>query len=277
VAALRGAVEDAARSATFIQAEAFVGQVGVPSDEPVIISLASPLLTHTDTLRDRLGRGARYLNLRALTPDLLWQAARTDFAAVEEQTSALASKLARAHSLVVTDLAGTWLSIEVGGRPLALDGFARAPGAIGGFPSGEVAIVPKAGSAKGNINDPQFIEGFVGDASHTQLHVFRGRLSQRGEGAGHEYLLARAGIRSAGRTVGEFGLGTNPAMTAQSARSAKKLAGTAHFGVGDNRTFGGHNAADAHIDVILCYPTVEMDGEVLIDRGTLVERNLWKS
>ena len=276
-AILLAALHGAAESTEVMPASAFLARESdMSTRETVLFSLATPLLTHTDQMRTRLAAGARYVNLRGIDIDLLAQAGQTDFAALEIVTDRAAAVLSRTHSVLVSDAAGTELTMRGSGQALALSGLARVPGSIGGFPSGEAALVPVEGSASGIVAVPGFVEGFAGDTAATQLHFVDGRLAKSGRGDALAFLLSTLGPLSSGRAVSEFGMGTNPALRPATARTAKKSLGTAHIGLGDNQSFGGSVMAAAHIDVILFAPTVALDGYVVIDRGS-PRSELWKS
>ena len=66
------------------------------------------------------------------------------------------------------------------------------------------------------------------------------------------------------RVVGEFGVGTNPlAMPCEVTLEAEKAVGTIHLGFGDNRSFGGENAAAGHWDAVMRCSNLELDGSRL--------------
>lgn len=242
---------------------------GLDGDADVVVSLAHPLLTHANEMRRRLRGGARYANLRGLDTELLEQAAVTDFDAVHRLTRALAERMASIADVQVHDDAGTEFRMRLAGRALALSGVAKNGGEVGGFPGGEVALVPVPGSVQGVVRSPRFIEGFSGDGAGAVIHIRDSIVQLDHESAPTSYLDSALSPSDAARSIGEFGLGTNGVLAASSPRTAKKRLGMVHIGIGDNRTFGGEIAADAHIDVILATPSVTVDGHALIQHGEL--------
>ncbi len=48
----------------------------------------------------------------------------------------------------------------------------------------------------------------------------------------------------------------------------EKILGTVHLAFGDNSTFGGSTRAGVHIDVVLTRPTLYVDGELVIEKGS---------
>ena len=45
--------------------------------------------------------------------------------------------------------------------------------------------------------------------------------------------------------------------------------GSAHIGIGTNITLGGNIKAAIHYDLLLWRPTLQLDGQIVIDEGNL--------
>jgi leucyl aminopeptidase (aminopeptidase T) len=64
-------------------------------------------------------------------------------------------------------------------------------------------------------------------------------------------------------------LGTNPDLQLIGDQPVdKKVLGTAHIAIGDNRSLGGSVQSDIHLDGVISHPTVTFDGETVVDDGT---------
>jgi len=50
----------------------------------------------------------------------------------------------------------------------------------------------------------------------------------------------------------------------------KILRGCVHVAVGDNHTIGGQLQSRVHLDGIILNPTVELDGQLVVDKGKLL-------
>jgi aminopeptidase len=74
-----------------------------------------------------------------------------------------------------------------------------------------------------------------------------------------------------GRSIAELGIGTNPAarLTGNVLEDEKAL-GTIHLAFGTSLGIGGVNRSSVHIDGLVLRPTVELDGRMLMEDGTLV-------
>lgn len=74
-----------------------------------------------------------------------------------------------------------------------------------------------------------------------------------------------------GDNLGEISIGTNPAARfLGNITEDKKQVGTVHFALG-NSVVGGTVKAPIHVDLLLLTPTVEVDGEILVQDGKIVK------
>jgi len=71
--------------------------------------------------------------------------------------------------------------------------------------------------------------------------------------------------------VAELGIGVNERarITGRIIEDEKKL-GTAHVGFGMNVDFGGKNLSKTHNDCVFLHPTIEIDGQILMENGKLM-------
>ena len=64
------------------------------------------------------------------------------------------------------------------------------------------------------------------------------------------------------RNIAEFAIGTNPnARLIGNLAEDKKLMGTVHFAIGDNKSLGGGVEASIHLDGLMLKPTVTADNQ----------------
>ena len=67
------------------------------------------------------------------------------------------------------------------------------------------------------------------------------------------------------RNIAEFAIGTNPnARLIGNLAEDKKLLGTVHFAIGDNKSLGGTVEARVHLDGLMVKPTVIADNKLII-------------
>jgi leucyl aminopeptidase (aminopeptidase T) len=137
----------------------------------------------------------------------------------------------------------------------------------------EAAIAPIEGASFGRavIDGTSLVSGIVRD--RFDIAVQNGIVAPIGRGDDVEALrayLAAAGEN--GTNLAELGIGTSTLADADALTGTfedKKIAGTAHLGIGDNRGLGGVTAASIHTDVQLMAVTIELDGTPIVTRGTL--------
>jgi leucyl aminopeptidase (aminopeptidase T) len=73
------------------------------------------------------------------------------------------------------------------------------------------------------------------------------------------------------RNIAEFAIGTNPnARLIGNLAEDKKLLGTVHFAIGDNKSLGGEVESSVHLDGLMLKPTVFADKEVLVENGRIL-------
>ena len=72
-------------------------------------------------------------------------------------------------------------------------------------------------------------------------------------------------------TVAELGIGTNEKATLTgNILEDEKIIGTVHLAFGDNHTFGGTVSVPSHLDGLVTAPTVEIDGQRILESGNLL-------
>ncbi len=68
--------------------------------------------------------------------------------------------------------------------------------------------------------------------------------------------------------LAEFGIGANPgAKWDEDLMEAEQARGTCHFGFGHNIAYGGQNVSSYHFDLVIRYPTIEVDGRRICHAG----------
>jgi leucyl aminopeptidase (aminopeptidase T) len=107
-----------------------------------------------------------------------------------------------------------------------------------------------------------------------EVTVSEGRMVSAVGGAAGPWLEATLDAGGEfGRSIAELGIGTNPAarLTGNVLEDEKAL-GTIHLAFGTSLGIGGVNRSSVHIDGLVLRPTVELDGQVLMEDGTLVQQ-----
>jgi leucyl aminopeptidase (aminopeptidase T) len=237
----------------------FTTEALAAADAALLVTSTS--LSHTDQRRAACyEKGVRIASMPRLTEDMLLRLFKPGKPReISERTLELASRLEGVSRVRVSDPRGTDFELELTGRKIYSDtGLYHSPGNFGNLPSGEVAAAPVRGTLQGRVVVNVAFAG-LGAVEPLTLELEAGRLKKsRGVDSGRLLdLLKEPGCRVAG----EFGIGTNPlARPCAITLEAEKCVGTVHLGFGDNRSFGGENAAEGHWDAVFFYQDIELDG-----------------
>jgi leucyl aminopeptidase (aminopeptidase T) len=142
---------------------------------------------------------------------------------------------------------------------------------FGNLPAGEGYIAPFETIGDGTIVFDGSLPGHGLLASPVRITVKDGRAIDA-EGDAGEWLLETLDLGGEhGRSLAEPGIGTNPAaILTGNVLEDEKVIGTTHLAFGASAGMGGDNVAGVHIDGIVLRPTVELDGERVLDDGRLL-------
>ncbi len=219
-------------------------------------------LSHTEARRRACREdGVRVASMPGLTLEMLARLFPAGSAENAASATQRAVNLLEGVSQVrVRAEAGTDITFSLHGRKIYQDnGLYREPGRFGNLPAGEVCASPLESSAEGRIVVDVAFAG-LGSVNGLELTVSGGYLAAARGSRAAEVLALLDG--PAERVLAEFGIGTNAlARTGPLTLEAEKACGTVHFAFGDNRSFGGSNAASGHWDAVLRCDWIEMDGQ----------------
>ncbi len=217
--------------------------------------------------------GARGILMTGATREqMAGGAAAADYDEVYRITRPVADALTAGREITVTTANGSHLTASLE-EVKAGCGAARAhnPGDVSAFPSGEAWMAPKAGTAEGVLiaDGSGHMLGRLEDPIRVQFEAGR---AVKIEG-GHQAARLREileGVENSDN-LGELSIGTNPAAgSTGDITEDKKQLGTVHFALG-NSVVGGTVKSPVHIDLLVQYPTVEIDGAVVVrDREILI-------
>jgi len=241
----------------------------------VVIMQASFAMIHTQTAREPLSRGIRLCEFWGITEDMMIRGGLAeDPIWLEKITVRMAELLDQASEARVTTPNGTDLHFNLTGRRAkSMAGAASEPWI--GLPGGEAAISPVEGSTAGKLAAPYLVEHreigwpkeplelIIRDGN--VVEVMGGVEAQR-----LKKLITEAGPSA--RNIAELAIGTNRRCRLEAGlREAKRVWGTAHVAIGDNRSIGGSVQSPVHIDFILTQPTVWLNGQEVVRDGKLLD------
>jgi len=263
----------------FINVEEHGGQEPPPPvakamcEADVVLAITSKSISQTMARVNALKSMTRIVNLPDISEkDLTEGLIEADFEALSPAVKKVASYLEQGSFFRVTAAGGTDLSFSGQGRSgNAFDALA-AKGGLFRSMSVEANI--------GSVDDSS--EGIlVIDGSLPPVGVLRETITcgikkgsivkiEGGQQADKLAAILKAYNDPQMYMVAEFGIGMNPCakLTGHSYLADESALGTVHFGFGTNLSQGGNRKAAAHFDAIILNPNIEIDGTLIMKRGT---------
>ncbi len=240
----------------------------------LVFQIVTHAMTHTDATQHALQSGARVMVLRGVTEDLMLNGAiNADYQSIGKRCAQLIDLMTKARRVFVSTPQGTDLVMDLTDRtPKALDGMLKGPGTFAAIPDGETAISPAEGTTEGMLVVENTMDGLGLLDQPIHMKVVAGRVVSIEGGSSARQLqgIVDAGDEGAAN-IAEFAIGTNPkARLVGNMAEDKKLEGSVHIAIGDNHVLGGTVISDIHFDGLLLKPTVEMDGQIVLEQGRFV-------
>lgn len=233
-------------------------------------------MTHTDARIEAIKKGARGTTMCEVTEDCLCTGGiLADYEENDRLGRKLGAVIGKGKKIRMMSSAGTDLTGEITERPVQYEtGLFRQPGQFAALPNSELNISPIEGTSEGVIVGNVRLMGFgiLRDEPVT-IEVKAGEVIRITGGKAADYLnetLKSFDDRKA-YNLAEFAVGLNPFCRsyATNLEDLGKL-GFGHHGIGSSYAIGGDVLAPCHIDVIYSEATLEIDGQVILDKGTVL-------
>lgn len=233
-------------------------------------------MTHTDARIEAIKNGARGTTMCEVTEDCLCTGGiLADYEENDRLGRKLGAVIGKGKKIRMTSSAGTDLTGEITERPVQYEtGLFREPGQFAALPNSELNISPIERTTEGVIVGNVRLMGFgiLRDEPVT-IEVKAGEVIRITGGKAADYLnetLKSFDDRKA-YNLAEFAVGLNPFCRsyATNLEDLGKL-GFGHHGIGSSYAIGGDVLAPCHIDVIYSEATLEIDGQVILDKGTVL-------
>ena len=241
----------------------------------VVFAPTTHAITHTQSRLDASAAGARVAILRGVDEDMMIKGGMAgDFEEIKAITGRVAKALSGADEIHVTSTAGTDVSFKITGRKVfRLDGYFQEEMGFAGLPGGESPTSPVEGTANGTIVFDYSMDSIGRLSQPLRLEVKDGKVVSV-EGSSEEVHIIEQHFErdDNARNIAEFAIGTNPnARLIGNLAEDKKLMGTVHFAIGDNKSLGGTVEAIIHLDGLMVKPTVIADNkQVIVEDGKLM-------
>jgi leucyl aminopeptidase (aminopeptidase T) len=237
----------------------------------VIFVPVSYSVTHTHAVKSAAAAGARIIVLTEFTEEMMIHGGlEADFNELKPTCQRVADKFAKGRRARITTPAGTDLTMDIAGRLGNALYCIVGPGQFSPVPNVEANVSPIEGTANGRIvvdaSIPYLGIGLIEQPIHVEV---REGFITRIEGGRQAEILQRD-LESHGDknsfNIAELGVGLNPKCRMIGIMLEDEgVLGSAHIGVGTNITLGGTIKAPCHYDLLVWYPRIEIDGEVVIE------------
>jgi leucyl aminopeptidase (aminopeptidase T) len=226
---------------------------------------------HTVTVREAVDNNVKIASVEEGLGS--WGLTDQDIDTVEKRTDRLIEIFKGADKIHVTSKQGTDIRLSIKGRPPLKVTPVRIPGVMmGPMPLwGEVAYAAIEGSAEGQIvmDGVMNVVAPYGVKEPMTVKIKEGRAYEITGGEEAKKLRDILADADAGANMlAEFSLGSGHLVKFGTLSEKGKL-GTIHFALGDNHHAypGGKNVSKWHLDATVRYPTVEVDGRMIIQDG----------
>lgn len=239
----------------------------------VAFTATTHAITHTQSRLDASEAGTRVVVLRGVTEEMMIEGGmNTDFTELAAVTAAVRDVFDAASEAHVTSAGGTDIRLNLdGSSAFSLDGYFHDYG-FSALPPGESPTCPQKPGTNGTVVIDYSMDniGLLDDPIELTFEDGTVTAITGGEEASRLRDIVDAAGENAGN-LAEFAIGTNEhARLIGNLAEDKKRRGTVHFAIGDDTSLGGERRSDIHLDGLVTRPTVELDGETVLDDGTLL-------
>jgi aminopeptidase len=238
----------------------------------IVLAPTIQSISHTEARKAATDAGARVASMPGVTAEMLARVMGADMRLLRRRGGELARMLGAGGEARITCPRGSDLRMGLQDRTAIVDaGQLNKRGAFGNIPCGEAFIAPVEGTGEGTLVVDGSIAGIGKVAEPVKLDVEAGNLTAASgpEGALLLNMLDEEGGPE-GANLAELGIGTNEAaILTGSILEDEKILGTAHVAFGASKAIGGTVQTEVHLDCVVLEPTVEVDGETIVEGGKL--------
>ena len=241
----------------------------------VFLAPVSKSITHTKAVKEAVQNGSRGLMLTQFRDDMLvYGGIEADFHSIAPTCKALAKKFEKGKTVHLTTQKGTDIKMDITGRRGNSLTCIVKPGQFSPVPNIEANVSPVEGSANGKLiidaSIPYIGIGVI--ESPIAVEVKEGLIQSINGGKQAKELSDNLEALKDPMVfnIAELGIGLNPHSRLTGCMlDDEGVLKTAHIGIGTNITLGGNIKASCHYDLLLWNPTVNIDGEIVIQDGDI--------
>jgi len=239
----------------------------------VQILITSKSLTHTNTTKKAVSKGARIITMPGITEDILNRCIDVDYDEMNKLGNKIREMLLNSREVKVTTRNGTNVTLSVRNVRGKNEGDFTQKGVYGNLPSGEI----DSGVVEGSVNGRLVIDGSMAGLGVLEnpliLEVRNGYVVKIEGKKSDELKRILDSVGKEAYKIAEFGIGINPkAIVSGNVLEDEKVKGTVHFALGNDTTYGGTNNIPLHLDGIIQDATIDVDGKRIVENGVYLIR-----
>ncbi|MFB6281467.1 MAG: aminopeptidase [Haloferacaceae archaeon] len=241
----------------------------------VVITPVHRSITHSQAVAEAMEAGARVLSMVKFTPEQLVRGGLyADYEGMRPHCEEMARKFTEADEARVTSPQGTDVRFGLAGREgNAHSGIADEPGEFTALVHIEANVSPVEGTAEGTVV-------FDGAIPNLDIGVLEEPVEmEMADGAVTDVRGGRAADRIARvwaehddpavYNIAQLAVGMNPECEEFNGWFSNDHGryGNVHVGIGTSSNLGGTTRAPVHFDAMMAEPTLELDGETVVEGG----------
>ncbi|WP_128904275.1 aminopeptidase [Halorubrum amylolyticum] len=241
----------------------------------VIITPVHRSITHSSATAEAKANGARVISMVKFTDEQLVRGGLyADYEGMRPHCEEMARKFSEASEARVTSPQGTDVTVDLEGRDgNAHPGIADEPGEFTALVHIEANIAPVEGGTDGTVvfdgAIPNLDIGVLEEP--VRMEIEDGAVTSV-EGGKEAKTIERVWAEHddpAVYNIAQLAVGMNPECPEFNGWFSNDHGryGNVHFGIGTSSNLGGTTRAPVHFDAMMAEPTLELDGEVVVDGG----------
>ena len=238
----------------------------------VVLGITTISLTHTKAVRKARKAGARIATMPDIT-EKMFPALAVNYKELAKNCKRIEKILNKTNVIKIKTKLGTNLTLRCKGREAQSDdGILDHSGSLHNLPTGEVGVAPIENSSNGKIVIDVCMVGVEKIKNSIEIHVKDGKMKKivgKKEAKKLNKIFKKADKNA--KILCEFSIGLNQrAKIIGKVLNDEKAIGTIHVAFGDNKSIGGKNESNVHLDGVIKKPTIWFDDKIIMKNGELL-------